>query len=99
NTKRSQQANTGMGAQASNADIALALGLEPPHGLQQLLIEWLHQLPPMFAFPVHDRRHLRRAGWLLTLFSKQPAALGQARLQSDGLQTVFAHGPDLDQLL
>src|SRR5436190_16567034 len=88
-----------MRAQAHDPNIAFALSLEPHHGLEQLLIERLHQLPPVFALPVHDRRHLRRAELLLTLFSKQPAALGQAGLQGDGLQAVLAHGANLDQLL
>src|SRR5256885_3787112 len=97
--KRSQQANPGMGTQPSDADITFALSLEPHHGLEQLLIERLHQLHPVFALPVHDRGHLRRTELPLTVFSKQPATLGQAGLQGDGLQAVLAHGANLDQLL
>src|SRR6266496_1070499 len=88
-----------MRAQAADADIAFALRLEPSHGLQQLLIERLEQLQPVFALPLHDRRHLSCAQLLLTVFGKQAAALGQAGLQSQCLQAVLAHGADFDQLL
>src|SRR5216684_3258975 len=88
-----------MGAQASDTGIAFALGFKPPHGLQQLLIERLHQLQPMFTLPLHDRRHLRGAQFLLSGFGKQAAALGQTGLQRDCLQAVFTHGAHLDQLL
>src|SRR5258708_33462147 len=99
NAKRRQQANPGMGAQASDTGIAFALRLEPPHGLQQLLIERLHQLQPVFALPVHDRRHLSPGKLQLTVFGKKATAFGQASLQCDSLQAVFTHRADLDQLL
>src|SRR5205814_3202271 len=88
-----------MSAQTQDTNIAFALSLEPHHGLEQLLIEWLHQLQPVFALPVHDRGHLSRAELLLTLFGKQAAASGQTGLQRDCLQAVLAHGANLDQLL
>src|SRR5258708_6351077 len=99
NANRRQQANPGMGAQASDTGIAFALRLEPPHGLQQLLIERLHQLQPVFALPVHDRRHLSPGKLQLTVFGKEATAFGQASLQCDSLQAVFTHRADLDQLL
>src|SRR6266566_6568903 len=88
-----------MRTQAGDTNITFALRLEPHHGLQQLLIEWLHQLQPVFALPVHDRGHLSGAELLLTIFGKQAAALGQTGLQRDCLQAVLAHGANLDQLL
>src|SRR6266852_5194011 len=88
-----------MRAQTRDTNITFALSLEPHHGLQQLLIERLHQLQPMFALPMHDRSHLSGAQFLLSGFAKQAAALGQTGLQRDCLQAVLTHGAHLDQLL
>ena len=88
-----------MSPQPCNADITFALGLEPDHGFQQLLIERLQQLQPVFALPLHGRGHLSCAQLLLTVFGKEATPLGQTGLQRQCLQAILAHSADLDQLL
>src|SRR6266487_4663197 len=88
-----------MRPQALEVAIAFARGFAPDHGFQQLLIEWLEQLQPMLALPLHDWRHLSQAQLLLAVPGKQAAAPGKAGLEGQRVETVLARGADLYQLL
>ena len=62
-----------MRPQTADANVTLALLFEPEHGFDQSLIEWLEQLQPLLALPLHRRSHRRGTQLLLSGFAKQVA--------------------------